>query len=669
MKKNRTKRIIFIIADTLRAQNVGLYGANPSPTPNIDALGKTGIVFDNAYTTITKTDPAITTIMTGRYPLSNGLINHGPEITRKEEKNLSALTFLAEILKKHGYKTFAVDWLSRWHKRGYGYYSGKLTKDCDPSFPLMGLPFPLILRILDKISVKYLKREIFLRFYYSLFTNPKIPYDPADVVINKAIKILEKNKNENIFVYLHLWDAHAPHTRPKGLYSYLFDTAADTYNAEIKFLDTEIGRLIDQLKKTNQLRNTLIVLTSDHGENLYEHDTPFNHEGLYEDVVKVPLIISHGLLPVGTISDSVQHIDIFPTILDFLKISGPDDIDGKSLLPLIRGGKKSKRRSVYFEDLTYRKLEIPRNTRRIGIRIGEYKFIKTLIGEKKDIYAIMPREDLKITKETLFNLEKDPFEKDNLVQKKQFLSNKLRQEMFTKVLELNMKRLQKNNPDLFSKVRKSMAVIKKSTQRFKEKDVAVAWTGGKDSTVLLHLIRITFSGKVPFRVVFNDSTMEFNEIYKFVEKMRQLWGINLITIKHSALELKGFHKTKDRDKQKELSRIMKITAINSALKKYKIKAFMAGIRWDEHESRSKEKFFSPRPDHMRIHPILDFTEKDIWEYTRHFGVPYVDLYAKGYRSLGEKPFTKKAKPGESERSGREKDKEQLMGRLRRMGYW
>ena len=72
---------------------------------------------------------------------------------------------------------------------------------------------------------------------------------------------------------------------------------------------------------------------------------------------------------------------------------------------------------------------------------------------------------------------------------------------------------------------------------------------------------------------------------------------------------------------------------------------------------------------MRIHPILHFSEKDIWEYTKHFGVPYVDLYDKGYRSLGEKPFTKPVPAGGNERSGREREKEELMQRLRKLGYW
>ena len=125
------KNIIFIIADTLRAKNVGLYGARPTPTPVLDSLGKRGIVFTNAYTTITKSDPSITAIMSGRYPISTGLISHGRWIIKNQERRLKKIPLLAEILQKQGFKTAAIDYFSRWHTRGFSYVSGKIVKDVD----------------------------------------------------------------------------------------------------------------------------------------------------------------------------------------------------------------------------------------------------------------------------------------------------------------------------------------------------------------------------------------------------------------------------------------------------------------------------------------------------------------------------------------------------------
>lgn len=222
---------------------------------------------------------------------------------------------------------------------------------------------------------------------------------------------------------------------------------------------------------------------------------------------------------------------------------------------------------------------------------------------------------------------------------------------------------------LQEKVVKAHSVINTAFQRFDPQKVVVAWTGGKDSTVLLHLIRMYFNGSVPFPVMFNDSTIEFDEIYAFIERITKEWEISLIIVRHDEKELEEFHQTQDEEQRKELVRIMKIHALDRFQKKHSIEAYIAGIRWDEHLARSKESYFSPRKGHTRIHPILHFTEQDIWRYIKTYRVPYVKLYDQGFRSLGEKPFTTKTKRGQGERSGRDFDKEQQMQRLRSMGYW
>jgi len=224
-------------------------------------------------------------------------------------------------------------------------------------------------------------------------------------------------------------------------------------------------------------------------------------------------------------------------------------------------------------------------------------------------------------------------------------------------------------PELNNKIKKAKSVIKKTYSLYPKEKISLGFTGGKDSTVLLHLVRSVFDGQVPSAVMFNDSTMEFPEIYKFVNKIKKLWNLKLVTIKHSKISLEKFNKTLSQSKKQELSWLMKIESINNFIKKQKPQVIMSGIRLDEHEARSKEKFFSKRKDHLKVHPILLFTEKDVWDYIHAFDVPYVNLYDKGYRSLGEKDFTKKAIAGKGERSGRENSKEQTMEKLRNMGYW
>jgi len=226
---------------------------------------------------------------------------------------------------------------------------------------------------------------------------------------------------------------------------------------------------------------------------------------------------------------------------------------------------------------------------------------------------------------------------------------------------------------LDQKIAKAKQVILKASKKWQAKNISVAWTGGKDSTVLLHLIRESFNNKVPFKVFFNDSTLEFPEIYQFVKQLTKNWQLDLIWQKHLPEDLKAYHSviarsetTKQSHEQAmEIIRIAKINALNYALAKYKIKAFVSGIRWDEHEARSKETYFSQRSTHTRIHPILHFTLDDIWDYIKTYKVPYVKLYDKGYKSLGEAPFTKPVKDkNASERAGREATKEKTMERLR-----
>ena len=217
------------------------------------------------------------------------------------------------------------------------------------------------------------------------------------------------------------------------------------------------------------------------------------------------------------------------------------------------------------------------------------------------------------------------------------------------------------------KIAKSKRIIQKAEKMYGKEHLAIAWKGGKDTTTLMHMILTMYNGEIPFRVMFNDTTLEFKEVYRFISYITNLWNLNLVVEKHAESELTQYRKTRDMEKKKELVRIMKINSLNRALKENDFAGYMLGIRWDEHPARANEKYFSKRNGHIRVHPLLHFTEEDIWMYIKLFNVPYLKLYDQGYRSIGEKPFTKKASEGE--RSGREPEKEKMMERLRQMGYW
>lgn len=229
----------------------------------------------------------------------------------------------------------------------------------------------------------------------------------------------------------------------------------------------------------------------------------------------------------------------------------------------------------------------------------------------------------------------------------------------------------RNKSELHWKIDKASKVIKVAQEKFGD-GLAIAWTGGKDSTVLLHLFKEINKGQVPYKIVYLDTGQEFDEIKDFVKKIAQSWKLDLRKEGLTPKMLKDYLAIKSKEEKGEGIRRLKIDLIETVVKKYKIKALSVGIRWDEHPARSSEAYFSSRetPNHIRVHPILHFTEDDVWEYIKKYRVPYVSLYDKGYRSLGEKDFTKPVK-GKNlhERAGREKDKEGIMSRLRALGYF
>jgi phosphoadenosine phosphosulfate reductase len=211
------------------------------------------------------------------------------------------------------------------------------------------------------------------------------------------------------------------------------------------------------------------------------------------------------------------------------------------------------------------------------------------------------------------------------------------------------------------KVEKSKKVIKKAVERFDR--VAIAWTTGKDSTALLGLAKEVF-GRVPIPVLHGDTTVKFDEIYEFRDKLAEEWDLNLIIVKPEIPE--GFKIAEDREK---CCHLLKTIPFQKKIKELGLGAVIVGIRWDEQESRANEKYFSEREDHYRVHPILHWSEEDVWRYLKDRGIPHNPLYDKGYRSLGCKLCTRPTPIGGKERSGRAQDKEEIMERLRALGYW
>lgn len=212
----------------------------------------------------------------------------------------------------------------------------------------------------------------------------------------------------------------------------------------------------------------------------------------------------------------------------------------------------------------------------------------------------------------------------------------------------------------------SKKIIKEAFDKYGS-DIAIAFSGGKDSTTLLHLTKTLFDGKIPCRVFTLDTGAEFKEITEFTHRVARDWGFELITLRNDEA-LKTIEKAKDKA---ECCYQLKAVPINNAIKAYNLNALMTAVRWDEQEARVNEEFFTQRdnPPHMRIQPILHFKELDIWSYIKKYTIPYCELYKRGYRSIDCEPCTGKHGAGGAERGGRAQDKEEVMKRLRAMGYF
>lgn len=260
---------------------------------------------------------------------------------------------------------------------------------------------------------------------------------------------------------------------------------------------------------------------------------------------------------------------------------------------------------------------------------------------------------------------------------------------------------------LEQKLKKGKKVIHKTLVDFPIDRTALAWTGGKDSTVLLWMLREVLSEhqlKMPHILFINEGDV-FPEIVAFVNTWKTKWGFEIHTVQNDDV-LKRVKKLGDIVTISELSRVnkralkelgydkktfpfypeslvgnhlMKTVPMQEYLKQNAIEALITGIRKDEQPARSKESYFSPRdnPTHMRVHPILDFLEKDIWDLIHKYKIPTVSLYKKGYRSLGAKSSTHRASKLPAwkqdfdkipERAGRQQDKEKIMDKLRKLGY-
>lgn len=432
---------------------MGCYGAAQGSSPNIDQMTEEGILFDNCYSCWNTTDQSLTSILSGRYPRTHGIVHHGDKITLDDLKIYERLgiSLLGDLLRQNGYHTMAVDWMGRWYKRGFDFYGYKPDLNFVQKFfyHLFKLPYLHVKYIIDNISLLKIyskKRKTSVRTNVKSlkgvlktfrFTFELARIQDAGCVTDLAEQLIREKEVAPFFLFLHYWDTHSPYNCPKKFMDSKSKkkTAVDLYMSKykgaVRYVDYHLGRIKEVLKDEDLLDNTLFIITSDHGESLTEHNIHFDHHGLYEVTTHVPLIFcGPGLFrEKKQIKSLIQHIDIVPTICDLLKIDRePYDFDGLSIFPLFKDEKKELRDFIFNEESYVQ--------RKIGIRNHKYKYIMAPDGIGHCNYC----QKVHVGAEELYDIRRDPEETKSLIDQKKELARDMKKQLESFVSALDKKR-------------------------------------------------------------------------------------------------------------------------------------------------------------------------------------------------------------------------------------
>jgi arylsulfatase len=384
--------VILLVIDTLRADHLGCYGYHRETSPNIDKLAKESVLFENAYPSDVPTQPSFTSMFTGLRGIHNGIVSHS--ITESLSEDIAVFP---EILAINGVTTAAVSTLytmRRWFARGFKYYHNPAAGD-----------------------------------------RRKLQQVDAEEINAFALPWIRDHRDEDFFLFLHYWDPHGLY-KPPDEYKRLFYDGDESdpdnhslyalkshpiwtftkrqvdaigeditdieyiiaqYDGEIRYADDQVQHLLDALEDNDLTDETAFILTSDHGESLGEHGFYFDHFGVYETTIHVPLIIKHPQgAPIGTrVQGLVQSTtSIAPTVLSLFEIDPPKSMGGEDLIR-IANGEESCPSKIYSNQGLW--------TAKRAIRAGNWKLVKTT---HKAFWDTPDTE--------LFNLDEDPLETVNL---------------------------------------------------------------------------------------------------------------------------------------------------------------------------------------------------------------------------------------------------------------
>lgn len=390
MKKK--PNVLLLGIDSLLSTHMSLYGYHRLTTPHMDKFAEGGTVFENNFSPSIPTTPGYASMLTGKDVFGTDVV-----ALRHKGPMGDHVATLAEVLGENGYNTTCIGFTGNPASRGFQKYldysgwgpdeSGRSPKA--ESMNVVAIPelkrlheedkpFFLMLRHMDPHS-PYLPPRPFERIFYD-----KDEFDPN----NKSM--------DPVFDFKPFADYFVSWI-PEGCTDK--DYVIAQYDGAIAYMDACIQNIFQTLEDMGIMDETLVVITSDHGETLYDHDCYFDHHGLYDVTLRVPLVFRYpGKVPAGKRhADYTQLKDIMPTILEILDIQTDLSFDGRSLMPLMKDEWLEPEPEFYITECTW--------MRKHGWRTPEWKLIHALEPD----FHFKPEVEL-------YNLIKDPDENNNVAE-------------------------------------------------------------------------------------------------------------------------------------------------------------------------------------------------------------------------------------------------------------
>lgn len=382
--------ILLIAIDSLLADHMSSYGYHRLTTPHIDRFAQQGALFERTYSAHIPTTPAYASMLTGRDCFGTGVValRHQGGLTPKVKT-------LAEICKKVGYNTTCVGFAWDPGSRGFDKYLefsgwGSWATGRSPKAQnLNEVAQPEI----DRLAAE--NKPWFMMVRHMDPHSPYLPPVPFDRMFYHGNECDPANRSMEPVMDFKPFRDYFTTWMPPSITDKNYIIAQ--YDGAVAYMDACIARIFTQLESLGILDSTIVVLNSDHGETLYDHECWFDHHGLYDVTLHVPLMIRYPKkIPAGLrIAGYNQHKDLVPTILELAEIKTRVPFDGRSLMQLVRGEATSFESEFYITECTW--------MRKHGWRTPQWKLIVALEPD----FHFKPKVEL-------YNLIEDPHEDHNV---------------------------------------------------------------------------------------------------------------------------------------------------------------------------------------------------------------------------------------------------------------